>query len=186
MLQNCRGETFLAFTGHMMRLSEGARSSGRHVAGATRGSSASRNASKVEPVILKFWIHASSVESQTVTSQNSLMCGHSHVSFQLRTALNKSINIHPLHTSCNARGENSFLLLSHHSLDIPLWFINILKISLRFCAILSIGNPDCCCKLTKNNANTIPWEKHEAKKLSPPPPPPRSVFPPFFASYCSR
>lgn len=79
-MQSCSGDTFLAFTGHMMLLSVGAGSPWRDVAGATRGSSTSRNASEAQPVILKFWIRPSSVKSQTVTSQNSLMHGYTHVS----------------------------------------------------------------------------------------------------------
>lgn len=48
--------SFLAFRGHMIRLSVGIGSLGHDIAGAARGPAASNNPSKVERVSLKFWI----------------------------------------------------------------------------------------------------------------------------------
>lgn len=52
--QNCEGNTFFAFTGHMICLSVGNGSPGHDVAGAARGLIPSRSSPKVERVILKF------------------------------------------------------------------------------------------------------------------------------------
>lgn len=55
--QNCNGNSFFAFTGHMMDNDVG------------RGFMAARNLSITEQVMLKFWIYSSSAKSQTVASQ---------------------------------------------------------------------------------------------------------------------
>lgn len=66
--QNCKENTFIAFPGHMTHLSVEAGSHRHDTAGATRGSVASHNWTKVGWGILTFWIHSCSVTSRSLLS----------------------------------------------------------------------------------------------------------------------
>lgn len=66
-------ETLFTFTDHMVCFSFRTGSLAHNVAGSTRSPIASRNSSKVERVIVNFWIHSSSQASKRL-----IQC-HSHV-----------------------------------------------------------------------------------------------------------